>query len=69
MSPRSVQRIRKILDLTQQELADLIGAQQPTVARWETGRNIPRGANLKALTELAEQARKKTKEKSYGKTR
>lgn len=30
----------------------MIGAQQPTVARWEVGRNKPRGANLKALKKL-----------------
>jgi len=54
MSPRQVLRLRKTLQLTQQQLADLIGARRHTVARWELGRNTPKGANLKALRELAE---------------
>ena len=54
MSPNVIKKIRRAFTLTQQKLADLIGARQHTVARWETGRNSPRGANLKALRELAE---------------
>jgi len=59
MSPQQIKRLRNALRLTQQNLADAIGARQHTVARWETGRNKPRGANLKALRELAATARKK----------
>jgi DNA-binding transcriptional regulator YiaG len=44
--------LRKKLKLTQQQLADLIGAQRVTVARWETGVSEPKGANLKALMGL-----------------
>jgi DNA-binding transcriptional regulator YiaG len=44
--------LRRKLGLTQQALADLIGAYRETVARWEMGKNEPRGANLKALLEL-----------------
>ncbi len=61
MSPNEIKRIREILNLTQQKLADLIGARQHTVARWETGRNMPAGANLKALKGLAEKAKRKRK--------
>jgi DNA-binding transcriptional regulator YiaG len=61
MSPKEILRIREILKLTQQQLADTIGAQRHTVARWETGVNEPRGANLKLLRELAERAKKKRK--------
>ena len=53
--------LRKLLGLTQQKLADLIGAQRHTVARWEAGVNEPRGANLKALKELAAKAKLKGK--------
>ena len=52
MTPKQIVKLRKDLGLTQQQLADMIGAQQPTVARWETGKNQPRGANLKALRKL-----------------
>jgi len=58
MSPRQVLKLRKALGLTQQGLADLIGAQRHSVARWETGVHEPRGANLKALHELAAKAAK-----------
>jgi DNA-binding transcriptional regulator YiaG len=61
MSPNQVRKLREALKLTQQQLADLIGAQRHTVARWETGVNEPRGANLKALRELAEKAKRKRK--------
>ncbi len=61
MIPSQVKSIRKALGLTQQKLADVIGAHRESVARWETGRNEPRGANLKTLRELAEKAKKKTK--------
>jgi DNA-binding transcriptional regulator YiaG len=63
MSPQQIKRLRKTLQFTQQKLADAIGARQHTVARWETGRNQPRGANLKALRELAAKARKKSQTK------
>jgi len=59
MSPKQVLKLRKSLGLTQQALADLIGAQRHSVARWETGVHEPRGANLKALRELAAKAKRK----------
>jgi DNA-binding transcriptional regulator YiaG len=53
MTPKQIIKLREALGFTQQQqLADTIGAQQPAVARWETGKNKPRGANLKALREL-----------------
>jgi len=61
MSPRQIKEIRKKLNLTQQKLADLIGARQHTVARWETGLHKPTGAYLKALMGLAEKAKRKRK--------
>jgi len=59
MSPKQIRQIREVLGLTQQQLADFIGASQVAVARWETGVHKPRGANLKALKELAQKATKK----------
>jgi DNA-binding transcriptional regulator YiaG len=64
MKPKQIQRLRRKLELTQQQLADLIGAQRVTVTRWETGMNEPRGANLKALMELEKKAKKKTRERT-----
>jgi DNA-binding transcriptional regulator YiaG len=58
MTPKRIVKLRQALGLTQQQLADRIGAMQPTVARWETGKNQPRGANLKALLELEKKAKK-----------
>ncbi len=59
MSPAQVRKVREALGFTQQQLADFIGASQVAVARWETGIHKPRGANLKALNELARKAAKK----------
>lgn len=42
---------RKAKSLTQQGLADLIGVEQPTVQRWETGKRTP---DLAQLGELAD---------------
>ena len=52
MTGKQILKLRRDLGITQQQLADAIGAQRETVARWEAGRNQPRGANLKALMEL-----------------
>jgi transcriptional regulator with XRE-family HTH domain len=57
MTPNQIRSIRRALALTQEQFAERIGAQRPTVARWETGVNKPQGANLKALKELAEKAK------------
>jgi DNA-binding transcriptional regulator YiaG len=63
MSPRRIRKIRETLGLTQQQMADFIGATQVAVARWETGLHKPRGANLKLLNELAQKAAKKRQER------
>jgi transcriptional regulator with XRE-family HTH domain len=59
VSPKQIVAIRKTLKLTQAKLAEQIGAQRPTVARWETGRNLPKGAYLKALEALAAKSKAK----------
>jgi DNA-binding transcriptional regulator YiaG len=62
MSPDQIRALRKILKLTQQQLADLIGAQRVSVSRWEIGASRPTGAYLKLLMDLKEKAKaKKTK--------
>ena len=58
----SIQLLRRgALKLTQQQLADRIGAQRHTVSRWETGENEPRGANLKLLLELEKKSKAQSK--------
>lgn len=64
MSPPRIRSLRKVLQLTQQQLADRIGGQRYTVARWETGRNEPKSASLKALTALAAKIERPTKERT-----
>jgi DNA-binding transcriptional regulator YiaG len=58
MSPKQIKTMRKKLALTQQQLAEMIGAQRVTVSRWEIGMSKPQGANLKALKELAAKLKK-----------
>lgn len=61
MTPHQIGQLRKALGLTQQQLADTIGARRYTVSRWETGEHTPRGGYLKALMELEKKAKKKPK--------
>ena len=61
MTPKQIIKLRKDLGVTQEQLAKMIGAFRETVARWETGQNKPRGANLKALKELQVKVKKKPK--------
>lgn len=39
--PGLVRRVRRAADLSQRELADALGVDQSTVARWESGRSVP----------------------------
>jgi DNA-binding transcriptional regulator YiaG len=52
MTPKQILKLRTALGLTQQQLADRIGAARESVARWEAGSHPPKGANLKALKEM-----------------
>ena len=36
-----IRKLRKLLNLTQQEFADRIGTKRNTIANYETGRNTP----------------------------
>lgn len=44
--------MRKECGMTQQQLAEQIGAKQNTVSGWETGVITPRVDKLKAMAEL-----------------
>jgi len=55
---RTVAQIRKQLGLTSQKaLADLLGVNQSTVSRWETGEKEPTGPAAVLLERLAKDAR------------
>ena len=58
MTPKQIVALREALGLTQEQLAEKIGARRPTVSRWESGANKPTGANLKNLLELAKKLKK-----------
>lgn len=54
--PGLVRRVRRTADLSQRELADELGVDQSTVARWESGRSVPdvvQFARALALADLA----------------
>ena len=59
VTPEQVRKLRERFGLTQEEFAAQIGSNRVTVARWETGKNEPRGLYLRALEDLAGKARKK----------
>ena len=61
MTAKEVAALRKQLGLTQQQLAQKIGASRESVSRWETGAHPPEVANLKALRYLAERAKRRAK--------
>lgn len=51
--PGLVRRIRRILDVSQRGLAEILEVSQSVVARWETGRTSPRVSVLQHLFGLA----------------
>jgi DNA-binding transcriptional regulator YiaG len=51
-----VRELREHLGLTQQELADELGARQQTISEWETGMYRPRGLSERLLSLIAERA-------------
>lgn len=51
-----IRALRRHLGLTQQGLADELGARQQTISEWETGMYRPRGASSRLLTIIAERA-------------
>ena len=53
---RRVRRLRDHLSLTQGQLAEQLGTRQQTISEWETGMYRPRGASVRLLSLIAEQA-------------
>lgn len=53
---RRVRALRRHLGLTQDALAEELGARQQTVSEWETGQYQPRGTSARLLSIVAERA-------------
>ena len=53
ITANEIKGLRKHLKLTQQELADKIGVDRVTVARWETARKKPSQLARRQLARLA----------------
>jgi DNA-binding transcriptional regulator YiaG len=51
-----VRALRRHLGLSQQALAEELGARQQTISEWETGLYQPRGVSVRLLTLVAERA-------------
>jgi len=54
ISSSEIKRLRNRLNLTQAELAELLGISGAAVTSWETGKTRPSRANRRALVELRE---------------
>lgn len=52
MTAKEIKELRKKLKLTQQELADKIGVDRVTVARWENGNKRPSNLAERQLARL-----------------
>jgi len=53
MEANEILELRKKLKMTQQQLADAIGIDRVTVARWETGKKKPSNLAKAQLARLA----------------
>jgi transcriptional regulator with XRE-family HTH domain len=54
MSPDEIHALRKRLNLTQQQFAEMLGVSFVTLNRWENGQTNPSAMGLAKLRELAE---------------
>ncbi len=58
---KSINALRKHLELTQAEMAERLGTRQQTISEWEKGIYQPRGASAKLLSLVAEGSKFKYK--------
>ncbi|MCK5235890.1 MAG: helix-turn-helix domain-containing protein [Deltaproteobacteria bacterium] len=57
MTADEIVGLRKKLKMTQQELANALGVDRVTVARWETGRGRPSNLARRQLARLANKSK------------
>jgi transcriptional regulator with XRE-family HTH domain len=53
MKPEQIRHLRKTLDLTQQQFAELLGVSFVTLNRWENGQSKPSAMGVAKLKDLA----------------
>lgn len=51
----NIERGRSLLGLTQVQLATIVGVSQPTIAKWENGRVLPRDLHKVRLAQALRQ--------------
>ena len=61
ISPKSIKSHRRRLNLSQAQLAKLLGVSSASVAFWETGRSSPRGKNRQAIAQLRQMGAREAK--------
>lgn len=49
---KKIKTFRGLKGLSQQELADILGVRQSTVAMWETGTNTPRAGMFPKMAKI-----------------
>lgn len=54
-SKLDIKAIRKIFDITQDELAQRLGVEQSTVSMWECGKRAPSGIALRMLAQVCKE--------------
>ena len=52
----SIRKLRRHMEMTQQEMSKELGVRQQTVSDWELGYHQPRGGMTRLLTIVAERA-------------
>ena len=53
MTSNEIKELRKRLNMTQQELANAVGVDRVTIARWEAGQKKPSNLARRQLARLA----------------
>ena len=53
MTSNEIKELRKRLGMTQQELANAVGVDRVTIARWEAGQKKPSNLATRQLARLA----------------
>ena len=51
--PQRIRSLRGVMNLTQQRFGALLQVSQPTVARWEAGRDAPADVHIERMAQLA----------------